>query len=273
MVRILSNLRIDEVSSVDRGAGEGVRVMLMKRVAGPDYRAIFGKLDSPPGDQSTDDNAVPPRLEGFAAALMAANPALSREEALDHLMHSPRGRRLAQHLADITKANQAKEAAMTNKIDGLRDIAKQFGVVRLAKFIVDENSAHGISELEFFRLMQAEASTARRAGETDAQAFDRYFTSPGNVALRKAHAITKSGVNMMDVQPTQVGGADALDVDSDRSAAMEQLEKLAEEQRKLAPWMSTAQAFALVFQEPKNAEIAAKAHRRPAPTTSFAHPR
>jgi hypothetical protein len=31
MARILTKLRIDEVSSVDRGAGEGVRVVLMKR--------------------------------------------------------------------------------------------------------------------------------------------------------------------------------------------------------------------------------------------------
>ncbi len=35
MPRILSKLRIDEVSSVDRGAGLGVRVMLMKRAGAP----------------------------------------------------------------------------------------------------------------------------------------------------------------------------------------------------------------------------------------------
>lgn len=162
---------------------------------------------------------------------------------------------------------------MTNKIDGLREIAKSFGITHLAKFIVDENSAHGMSELEFFRLVQAEASTTKRAGETDAQAFDRYFTSSGSVTLRKAHAITKSGPCLMDVEPTQVGGAVAVDVDTDRSAAMKQLNKLAEEQRARAPWMSTAQAFAKVFEDPTNAAIANRAHRRPAPTTSFAFPR
>jgi hypothetical protein len=35
MARILSKLRIDEISSVDRGAGEGVKVVLMKRDAPP----------------------------------------------------------------------------------------------------------------------------------------------------------------------------------------------------------------------------------------------
>lgn len=221
MVRILTNLRIDEVSSVDRGAGEGVRVVLMKRRTGPDYRAIF-KMNGPADD--------------------------------------------------ITKTSTTqKEKVMNTKIEGLRDVAKQFGVTHLAKIIVDAGSAHGMPELEFFRLMQAEASTTKRAGETDAQAFDRYFSAPGNVTLRKAHAITKSAP--ASVQPMQVGGADAVDVDTDRSAAMEQLNKLAEEQRGRAPWMSTAQAFAKVFEDPANAALANRAHRRPAPTTSFAFPR
>jgi hypothetical protein len=162
---------------------------------------------------------------------------------------------------------------MNTKIEGLRDVAKQFGVVQLAKFIVDEGTAHGMGEMEFFRLMQQEASTTKRDGETDAAAFDRFFTAPGNVALRKAHAITKSAPSLMSVQPTQVGGADAVDVDTDRSAAMLQLQKLAEDQRRLAPTLSIEQAFAMVFQDPRNAEIANRAHRRPAPTTSFAHPR
>jgi hypothetical protein len=38
--RVLRNLAIDEVSSVDRGAGHGVRVMLMKRDATPSATAV-----------------------------------------------------------------------------------------------------------------------------------------------------------------------------------------------------------------------------------------
>ena len=37
----------------------------------------------------------------------------------------------------------------------------------------------------------------------------------------------------------------------------------AEELRRSAPYLSTAQAFARVFEDTKNAELAARAHRRP----------
>jgi hypothetical protein len=47
---------------------------------------------------------------------------------------------------------------------------------------------------------------------------------------------------------------------------------MAEAQIKLAPTLSPAQAFARVFEDPANAELAAKAHRRPTATTSYAHP-
>lgn len=42
--RLLTDLQIDEVSSVSRGAGEGVRVMLMKRndAKPTDFYKIFG---------------------------------------------------------------------------------------------------------------------------------------------------------------------------------------------------------------------------------------
>jgi hypothetical protein len=54
---------------------------------------------------------------------------------------------------------------------------------------------------------------------------------------------------------------------------------MAEEMRRRSPELelSASQAFARVFSypanAPANAELAGKAHRRPAPTTSFAFPR
>jgi hypothetical protein len=61
MARILTKLRIDEVSSVDRGAGEGVRVVLMKRHDDTPHREtlrqIFGCAcrKSNPGIVCTDN--------------------------------------------------------------------------------------------------------------------------------------------------------------------------------------------------------------------------
>jgi len=48
---------------------------------------------------------------------------------------------------------------------------------------------------------------------------------------------------------------------------------MAAEQRRRWPELSDAQAFARVFKDPANASLAAKAHRRPSPTTSYAFPR
>jgi hypothetical protein len=78
--------------------------------------------------------------------------------------------------------------------------------------------------------------------------------------------------DMMSLEPVFVGGADARDVNS-ATAALEQLNKLAEEQRARAPWMTFAQAFSTVFQDAKNAELAAKAHQRPTATTTYPFPK
>jgi hypothetical protein len=42
-----------------------------------------------------------------------------------------------------------------------------------------------------------------------------------------------------------------------------QLEAMASKLRASSPWLSTEQAFAKVFEDPKHATLAAKAHRRP----------
>ena len=55
---------------------------------------------------------------------------------------------------------------------------------------------------------------------------------------------------------------DATDSD-DPEAALAQLRRLADEQRRRAPVLSKDQAFAKVFSDPANAALAAKAHRRP----------
>jgi len=96
------------------------------------------------------------------------------------------------------------------------------------------------------------------------------FTAPENIELRKAHAIVKSYPNLLNIEPTQVGGSDALDVDN-ATEAYRKLMDMAAEQRQRAPWLSASQAFARVFEA--NAELAAKAHRRPSPATNYAFPR
>ena len=65
---------------------------------------------------------------------------------------------------------------------------------------------------------------------------------------------------MMNVEPVFVGGAAAQDVNDPRDAYA-QLQALAAEQRKRAPFMTAEQAFAAIYSDPANAELA-NAERR-----------
>lgn len=104
MVRRLRKLVISEVSSVDRGAGRGVKIVLMKNT--PDW----GTQDRTPplntrGRISENDSSgvsvLPDRLEQYAIALMRANP-WSRAEAYHYLLHTAHGHALARHLSKVT---------------------------------------------------------------------------------------------------------------------------------------------------------------------------
>jgi hypothetical protein len=93
------------------------------------------------------------------------------------------------------------------------------------------------------------------------------------VLLRNAHALTKG---VADITPLVVGSPDAMHSavsDTEQSEAYRQLEAMAARLRATSPWLSADQAFARVFENPVHAKLAAKAHRRPAATTSFAQPR
>lgn len=65
-----------------------------------------------------------------------------------------------------------------------------------------------------------------------------------------------------DTTPRVVSGADATDVNSDRSAATEQLNELAEKQRTISPFLSFAQCFSRVMADPANSDLAARALAR-----------
>jgi hypothetical protein len=85
--RILTKLKIKEVSSVDKGAGEGVKIVLLKRDDGE---------PRPPADDEPPPLAS--KLQQMVAALCTANPDLSPTNALNFLLHDRRGR-TRQHRA------------------------------------------------------------------------------------------------------------------------------------------------------------------------------
>jgi hypothetical protein len=137
--------------------------------------------------------------------------------------------------------------------------------------------------------------------ESTGAAFERWYSAPEQLDVRKAIQLSKSVKarrslydqemdekaprlgsgstsrrpypDLLSVEPTQVGGSAALDVNTSSSEAYEKLVEMAAEMRRTSPHLSTAQAFERVFANPTNVELANKAHRRPDATTSYAFPR
>jgi hypothetical protein len=295
MPRLLKNLRITEVSAVKRSAGEGCEIKIMKQDESPSDRmrkmfteALRPRYDSffksrpsftedievDPASSNEDAGAaerrnedryqdrkgrqqegdiiatsvIPPRLQQMVDTIRTHAPQLSDGEIVHFLLHTSRGRSVAEHLSNISK----KEPPMS-RIDQLRAVAKNHGVRTIAKAINDEGDADGLTEHEFTELMMDEA---KRKGLS----FEKYFTDPANLDIRRAHQLTKS--SLVEVQPVSVA-VGFSDNNTDWKKAYDQLQAKAEELRASAPYLSVEQAFARVFEDQKNAELAARAHRRP----------
>jgi len=152
------------------------------------------------------------------------------------------------------------EAARIEKFKSLNPVA-------VCKVIVEDNSNHGITEHELVDLI---GNHDRRDGESLAQCFSRHFQAQdeNGLALRKAVEIVKNMPFVVDLTPLQVGGEDVNP--NDPSKAIAQLQELG---RQKWPTATEAQQFANAFSDPVNAELAAKAHQRPRPTTSYPFPR
>jgi hypothetical protein len=280
MPRILSKIRIDEVSAVTHGAGEDCRILLMKRDDTPrskphverharrlrklqeserDRPRSFNEIMKAMADHddASDDPIRPPAATHHASTvadlLVESGRFPHRTAALDHLLNSSRGSAL---LARLHKAadQTGKETSM-DKTEMFRDIAKAGGIVAVAKAIIDENRNYGISEHEFVALA-TEHAKAQYLELTEAQAFAKLYQIP---EVWRACNVLRSMPFQVDVEPLVVGGADTRDL-SDESEAIAQLKQLG---RDRWPTATEAQQFANAFTDPVNRELAAKAHRRP----------
>jgi hypothetical protein len=243
MAKQLTKLVINEVSSVDRGANEGAKVLLWKRDDTDDTPLLFNdiiKLTDAEDDRrkekdedstGNNDDKLSDKLKDMVDALIVAAPSLDRQAAAHFLMNHPQGRKLAEHLNNISK----KEQPM--------DIFKVISITEQA-------------------LM---AGITKRDGENYHTAFARKFEN--DIEFRKQwrdlneakqlHGYLKSQPNMMRTKPTEAA-LGPTDVNDDKNAAYDDLMKLVAEQRKLAPTLSDAQLFARVMADPANVKLAAR---------------
>jgi hypothetical protein len=276
MPRVLRNLQIREILSVSKGAGEGCEIVLMKRhdaeetetLLGQRLRKIFAK-------------AFPTQYRPYRYAGIFKNA----EDEDD----GDRERRNEDRLQDREDATQEDDIIVTgedaneiserrkddspmSRIEKLQAIAKQHGVATIAKGMLTDGDARGVSEFEFTEMMMAEAT---RKGVS----FEKYFGDPANLDIRHAHALTKNVrvakdtlLRPVEVQPmvTEVGDTSEED---DSAEALAKLQEMARQLYDAGKYRSVDAAFLAVFQDSRNAELTSRAHRRPAPTTSYAFPR
>jgi hypothetical protein len=141
-------------------------------------------------------------------------------------------------------------------------ILKDFGPVRLCKTIVEQQH----SPVDEHELVM---SISQHVGGD--VAFSKLYASEESV--RRACAIAKAMPFVADLTPLVVGGIDATHEAVDDTESSEAYAQLQQIGRDKWPTASEAQQFANAFTDPANAELARKAHRRPAATTSFPFPR
>jgi hypothetical protein len=293
MPQVLTRLKITEVSAVDRGAGDGTKIVLMKRDDRPrskphleryarrlrkfqemfdsperdrrrSFNEIVGKADD--RDDSGGGGASDHHASKVADLLVEAGSHPDRASALSHLLHSPQGQAL---LARMHKKDDPPMTSTSTHAEFVRDVVKQFGVVALAKSMVQDQKSYGLDEHQFTQLATEHAQRVYSNDRPDS-AFSKLYESEESV--RRACQVAKA--QTLDVMV--VGGPDATHEainNTEQSEAYRQLVDMAEKLRAESPFLSADQAFARVFENPANGKLSAKAHRRPAPTTSYPYPR
>jgi hypothetical protein len=200
--------------------------------------------------------------QGLGAAVM--------DHALDRLDHLRR-----KHGFEKTESTpmESIEKLKADRTENLLAIGKAGGAVAMAKIINADNDAHGLSEAEYTAILTQHAQKLF-PDKTPDSAFAKLFADngPDGVLLRKAHNVVK--LSAFDVQPTMVGGVGATNEanDDEQSEASRQLGEMAERLRATSPWLGADQAFARVFENPANAKLAGKAHRRPSAPPGGAYP-
>jgi hypothetical protein len=260
MPRKLTKLRIDEVSSVDKGAGDGVKVMLYKRDSSdtPHHRPLlFNDIiklddDEPRDDDDEqrtntidDDEKLSGKLRAMVAALITAMPTLKESEAMHFILHTRHGRKMFEHFS------KAKEPIVMNRSEELLSIAKVAGGMEaICKNIIDRGSTT-ITEAEFSAALMEHAKSNRKTDESVVKTFSRMIEEDADI--RRAYGICKGyppNVMSLEVVSTEVGSSEFAD---DRAEAIKQLNAMAEKQHR---------TFEQVFQDPANAKLAARTYPR-----------
>jgi hypothetical protein len=260
MPRILTKLRVDEVSAVTRGAGEGTRIVLMKRH--DDSDSFYTKLFRGVSKNSGRVVRPPRRLRGRDQLRDIA-------DAKHALLFSPDGRglmrdtpntsidELASHLLEASGANINKrnEDNMQTFVKEISDLGEH-GFVKMVTSAAKQQYPQLTREQAFTKLFTedgpaGEAVRYFRQISKQAPAPDEAWQARRAAALRRATRQDPLDDDEADAEGKKVVST-AL---GDEADALDELEWLAVARRKLDPSLTKAQAFAKVYQDPDNARL------------------
>jgi hypothetical protein len=266
-VKVLRNLKISEVSAVDRGAGENCRIVLRKGAEPRSFADVLWlnevRKSMMTGGYSkwrrNDDGDVGaggghPLSELADLIVEGSDGKLDRAAVLRWLLHHKDG-------VAAARAHKRSEETPMTRAEHLDQIAKDFGVTRIAKFIIDQSDPF-LSEAEFTKLIDDHAQAGRKAGETREQCFTRAYTArtEDGATLRRAHQLVRDATLRkaaglpfeVTLQPRLSSGLEAL---TDASGPLAQLQALGRELHRQSPWMSPEQAFSRIYTDPANAAL------------------
>jgi hypothetical protein len=190
MPRRLTKLRIDEVSSVDKGAGEGVKIVLMKRDA-PQGVMLFDDImlrkadadDDVTGDHAGDDDKkLSAKSDEIVAEMIVAAPSLHPNRARRWLLHTPPGRELLlQHTTKKLPTLNKGNTPMTEQVDIFK-LNNIDSVVEISKSIIDGKA--DIDGSTYDQVLIGHAKQSKRSLES-------ILTDPATPEIREAYALSK----------------------------------------------------------------------------------
>jgi hypothetical protein len=170
MPKVLTKLRIDEISCVDRAAGENTRVVLMKRRDDDEPPSVYHRIFA--GDSKSSGHALRKynRYGGHLRHRPDGN--LDRATALHWLLHDSHGAAVlnrvnlsADETADLLVC--AAQMHRTEKVSNHKEenhMRENFDVVAFSKRVVDDNVS-AISEATATSLISKYCDANKLPGE------------------------------------------------------------------------------------------------------------
>jgi hypothetical protein len=221
------------------------------------------------GDRERDDGggggASDHHASKVADLLVEAGSFPHRAAALQHLLHKPSGQALLRRMHKAAEQTEKETPSMSHS-EFVQSVVKQYGIVALAKSMVQDQKSYGLDEHQFTQLATEHAQRVYPKDRPDV-AFSRLYQSEESV--RRARQIAKSMPFVVSLEPVQVGGSAAQAV-NDPSEAIAQLKQLG---ARKWPTASEAVQFENALVDPANHKLARLAVPIPAASTSYPFPR